>query len=58
MTWKELTERVAVVKLRSRIAPVTKKLLLFKTKGGQKTQRPKRRQWRYAPLDEVLGEDK
>jgi hypothetical protein len=58
MTWRELTERMAEVKLHSRVVPVTKKPLRFKTKEGQTTQRPKRRRWRYAPLNEVLGEDK
>jgi hypothetical protein len=58
MTWRELTDRMAEVKLRSHALPVMKKPLQFRTKGGQMTQQPKQRRWRYAPLDKVLGEDR
>jgi hypothetical protein len=58
MTWKELIKHVAEVRPRSGAALVTRKPLQFKTKEEQMKPRPKRRRWKYAPLNEVLGEDK
>jgi hypothetical protein len=58
MTWKELTQYVVEARPRSDAARVTKKPLRLKMKGGSTTPQPKRRRWRYAPYDEVPGEDK
>jgi hypothetical protein len=58
MTWKELTDHAMEMKPRSSTVLVTRKPLRFKTREEWTKRRLKEWRWRYAPLNEALGEDK